>query len=569
MLAQQLGNLDEELARRILDFSEHVAGECEIKAACVSSDHAFGLPSVGKMPLEVLVIIRDYQPRLMNYVKVINDCPVIFVVVDQWVFEKDVERAFLGEALAGELAYPYIPLLNGEYLHLQEVISKRRLVLELLENIVLDFPELSYEIHIKPEYFVYETLLRRARLFPPLIHSLCSLMRKDSKKANVESILHGYQEALEILEKESTISFLNGFVKISREFVDKTRNLQVRFVSSFKIAQKTLFTTMLGVFPKVVTFFSRNRKRLLKLPRFNEMTSNAIRGIEDPQKYLYVPTANGLVPLTSRVDIEGFARCVLAADENAEIKIKQIGGVLNDTYSITASVDGEERKVVVKRFKDWSSFKWFPLTLWTLGTKTFAVLGRSRLERECAINQFLYSKGFNVPKLLYVNHAERLVFMDYVEGENLEKTIQRILNTQNVKVENELDVISRIGEKFAEIHALGVSLGDAKPENIIVGKEGTIYLMDFEQASRNGDQVWDIAEFLYYAGHYVAPLSSSNSIELLSNAFIRGYLRASGKMENVKKAAKPKYTKVFSVFTQPHVMLAISNICRKAETLKE
>jgi hypothetical protein len=31
----------------------------------------------------------------------------------------------------------------------------------------------------------------------------------------------------------------------------------------------------------------------------------------------------------------------------------------------------------------------------------------------------------------------------------------------------------------------------------------------------------------------------------------------------VKKAASARYTKVFSVFTPPHVLLAISSICQK------
>jgi len=35
-------------------------------------------------------------------------------------------------------------------------------------------------------------------------------------------------------------------------------------------------------------------------------------------------------------------------------------------------------------------------------------------------------------------------------------------------------------------------------------------------------------------------------------------------LEVVRAAGKPKYTKVFSVFVLPHVILTISNICRKA-----
>jgi hypothetical protein len=64
-------------------------------------------------------------------------------------------------------------------------------------------------------------------------------------------------------------------------------------------------------------------------------------------------------------------------------------------------------------------------------------------------------------------------------------------------------------------------------------------------------------------GHYVAPLASAEAAEEIAKAFIEGYLQAGGKTENVRKAASPRYTKVFSIFTQPHVMLVLSNLCRK------
>jgi hypothetical protein len=105
-------------------------------------------------------------------------------------------------------------------------------------------------------------------------------------------------------------------------------------------------------------------------------------------------------------------------------------------------------------------------------------------------------------------------------------------------------------------------LGDCKPENFVT-ENGQVFFLDLEQAARNGDKTWDIAEFLYYSGHYCPTLSSSNAASIIAKNFIEGYLEAGGKTENVKKAASPRYTKVFSVFTPPHIILAISNICQK------
>jgi tRNA A-37 threonylcarbamoyl transferase component Bud32 len=523
-----------------------------------------------KATLEVLLIVRGFQPRLMNYLKVFGERSVIILAIDQGVFEMDVKKGFLGEALAGGLIFPYTPLINEEYLHVQEVNLKKRLILELMENLVLDFPELSYELHIKPEYFMYETMLIRTRLFPPMIYNLLNFMRESGEKKNIEKAFRGYLQALEELKKEKSVNFTNGYVKISRSFLERAKSRKTRFTNLFKPAQKTLFTSLLSVFPKIVNLLLQSKEILPKLQGISEENSKIVHQIEDPQRYLCVPTASGLVPLANKVHLKTFARDVLSADKDAEIEIEEIGGVLNDAYLVKILVNGQERKIVVKRFRDWSSFKWFPLTLWTVGTRTFAVLARSRLERECAINQLLYSNGFAVPKLLYVNHAERLIFMEYVEGENLEKIIKRITDSKTAgEMKKNLSIINNVGEKFAEVHALGIALGDTKPENIIIGKNGEVCLLDFEQAARNGDKVWDIAEFLYYAGHYVSPFVGVRSAELIAKAFIEGYLKAGGNVEIVKGAGNPKYTKVFSVFTLPHIIFIISSICRKAGRLKE
>jgi tRNA A-37 threonylcarbamoyl transferase component Bud32 len=568
-LVQHSKPLNQKLSRQILNFCKHVAGSGQITAICVCGDYALGY-SDAKTLVEVSLIIRDFQPRLMNYVKVFDERTIIVCAVDQWVFGRDVDRGFLGEALAGGLIFPYIPLVNEDYLLLEQIKLKKRLIRELLENLVLEFPELSYEIYIKPEYFMYETMLSRARLLPPMIYSLLNFMREDVKAENIERTLHGYLEALKELEKEKVISFSDGYVRISAEFVDKARSRRVRFINLFKPAQKVLFTSLLGIFPKIVSSISQNIEMFPKLQKVDEEDSKVVHEVEDPQRYLFVPTATGLVPLASRMDIEAFARKTLSAGKDAEIEIEEIGGVLNDAYLVKARTDGEERKIVVKRFRDWSSFKWFPLTLWTFGTRTFAVLGRSRLERECAINRLLYSNGFAVPRVLHVSPGERLIFMEYVEGESLEKIIKRIVGLKaGSEMDKELTIINGVGEKFAGVHTLGIALGDTKPENVMVGKNGEIYLLDFEQASRNGDKAWDIAEFLFYAGHYVSPFVGTRPAELIAKAFIKGYLKAGGSSTIVKKAGNPKYTKVFSIFTLPHIIFVISNVCRKADKLEE
>jgi hypothetical protein len=188
----------------------------------------------GRTPVEVLLIIDGFQPRLMNYIKFLGDTAIIVYAVDKWVFERDVEQGFLGEALAIQLVFPYTPLVNAEYLKAEELKLKKRLILEILENLVLDFPELCYDIHIKPEYFMWEALHDRARLFPPIRYTLSNLLVRNIKEEKVQTVMEGFLQALKILEEEKVVASINGYVKISKDFADAVKKRKIRFTNIFK-----------------------------------------------------------------------------------------------------------------------------------------------------------------------------------------------------------------------------------------------------------------------------------------------------------------------------------------------
>jgi len=505
----------------------------------------------------------------MSYFNVLNQRLIVIFAVDQWVFERDVERGFLGEAFAGTLVFPYLALYGKGYFKKQELILKKRLILELLENLILSFPELSYDIRIRPQYFMHEVILNRVRVFPPLAYSISDLNNVAAAKT-FAPVLQGYVEALEQLEIEKKVALSDGFVTIPKKTIVKSQNQKVRFVNLAKNAPRTFFTSFVKVFPQLMTFFSQNSENLLYLQRLILKKGKDIRPyFVDPKKYVFLPTSKGLVSLADRVGIEAFARKVLLGGKDSEIKIEPIGGVLNDVYLIRTNQNGVDKKVLVKRFKDWSGFKWFPLSIWSLGARTFAVLARSRLARECAISELLRCSGLNVPKILHVNNNERLIFMEYIEGEDLSYSIKRIAASNSKdELEKELDKILKVGEIFAIVHSLDVTLGDTKPENVMVSPTGDIYLLDFEQASRSGDKSWDIAEFLYYSGHYLQPLTGNEKAESIAASFIKGYLKGGGEINTIRKSGASKYTRVFSIFTLPSVIIATSNACKKAEQLK-
>jgi hypothetical protein len=112
-----------DLTEFILDFAKHIAGQAKIAAVALVDSYA-AKPSDERAIHAVMVIIHDFQPRLMSYLKHIKNKTLFVFAVDQWVFERDVDRGLLGEAIASKLVFPYIALKGDAYLREEEVALK-------------------------------------------------------------------------------------------------------------------------------------------------------------------------------------------------------------------------------------------------------------------------------------------------------------------------------------------------------------------------------------------------------------------------------------------------------------
>jgi len=550
--------LNESLKERVLELCRDIAGSRQIAAVCLYGPWVCGYADE-KTDVNVLLVLDSFTLRVNTYFESVDGVNFSILTVNRLDFERDVRGGWLGEFFSEKVTAPYEPLKNGEYLRLNEVKIKKRIVSELLKNLILEFPESSHEFLIKKEYFMYEVMMRRARLFPSLTYSFLNMSRRNLRRKNMEAIMEGYLKALDELAKEKIILHSGGYIKITRSHIAAVKRRKSRLPLFLKSIQRIALLHLLSVYSKTVSSLIQDQRIFME----NHRKVNAdglVSRLEDPKKYVLLPTPLGPVSLSDKSGIEDVARKIIPDGELSKIRVKNIGGVLNDVYFLTLTKNGEEQNFVVKRFRDWSNLKWLSLTLWSFGTTSFAVLGQSRLEKEYAINTFLHSKGFPVPKIFYISPQKRLIFEEFIEGEELVETIKRIISSN--KAANDVALVKEVGRKIAEAHSLGVSLGDCKPENFIVTKD-EIVLLDLEQATRDGNQAWDIAEFLYYSGHYSPPMSSTNAASIIARNFIEGYLEAGGKKETVKKAASARYTKVFSVFTPPHVLLAISNVCQK------
>ena len=548
----------------ILALCRSVAGNRPIVAACLYGPTVSGYGREG-VSLDILLILKGFGSRIRTCEKKMGVRNVLILTVDQGAFQRDVSAGWLGEIAADKLLIPYEPLINGDYLWRQEVALKKRVAWELLEGLILEFPELSHELTIQQEYFMYEDQMKRAKLFPLVAYRFLNVFQKGIRQRNAETIMKGYREALGKLCDEEWITLSNDAVRVTPGLVDAIRKKKIRIPIFLRAVQRTALLHVFSTLPRMLASMTAEVAIYSETNPTVSETEDVSKSLEDPREHVFMSTHFGLVPLSDATDIEEFAMKTIPGANRVSVVTKEIGGVLNSIYLLTLRTDHEQQKIIVKKFRDWAGFKWFPLALWAVGTKSFAVLGKSRLEREYALNQYLLSKGLAVPQILHISPKQHLVFQEFVEGKTLAETIKSAVSEQGGRSE-ELELVKEAGRQIAKIHQLGVGLGDCKPENIVVAKDGRLFFIDLEQSSRDGDPPWDVAEFLYYSGHYVPPLATTEKIETVTDAFIEGYLEAGGSKEAVSRAASPRCTKVFSIFTQPHVMLAISNICRKVKS---
>ncbi len=503
---------------------------------------------------DVLLILESYANRLRYNYRRLNGVYAAILAVDRQLIETDVKRGQLGDFVAGRLLSPYIPLKNPDYLQRLEVDVKRRVAEEEIRELIIEYGELARGLVVKPAYVALARMRKRARVYPPIAYSYANMLREDLRERNMGAILRGYECALENLAEEGIVALSGDSVTVRDPYVDcvLSKRALEKVVSVVELSRRALYSYVthgragrisLEIMAKEVS--SKLRRELRAMPSHSEL--------EDPKNHLFLKTASGLVNLSERASI---IEAVKKLSGGERVTISPLAGALNEVYMVKANAE----PLVAKRFTDWFTFKWLYLNLAALGTRAFQLSGRERLANEYGTNRILAENNIPVPAILYVNPEDRLLIERYVEGKNILDHVRHAFNAERLSNEQR-DVALDLGKAVARIHALNVSIGDCKPENFIRGIDGTIYTLDLEQGAKMGDTAWDVAEFLYFSGHYTRRVTAG--IHQFVSEFMRGYCEL-GKAEVLKKAASLGYSKAFLVWTPMPVIRQISELLRKA-----
>lgn len=237
--------------------------------------------------------------------------------------------------------------------------------------------------------------------------------------------------------------------------------------------------------------------------------------------------------------------------------MKRVAGVLNSAYVAKFKVDGREFKIFVKKYLDWTDFKWFAAWLWAIGVKNFSLLASIRMSNEIYFVNKLLELGFNAAEILHVNWPRKILFQKFVEGKNLVNVLTSGPDPMGLEEKSR-----RVGELLGRLHRHGISMGDCNPFNVIFSDGGEIYLVDLEQCTYDGSFSWDLAEILFYTCHYL----DADLAERFGCSLVEGYLKE-GRVDDVVEAMDLKYSRIFLPLTPPWIQARVRDaIMRKIKS---
>jgi tRNA A-37 threonylcarbamoyl transferase component Bud32/predicted nucleotidyltransferase len=537
------------LHKDIIATCNEIAKTTEIVAITLYGSRASGYAREDS-DYDILLILKEY-PEGVQYNYITHDqLQLAILIVDQHILELDVTQGTLGDFVSGRFLTPLIPLFNPDYIHKIEVETKKRFAQEDLEDLVIEYGDLSRVLFIHPEYLVLARMEKRARAYPPLRYSYINMLHTDRRRENMQIILTGFFKALQDLQASSIIKFDGDHILLTHGFVDKilSYKLRNRVVNFVNLSKNTFQSYLTHGRAGKVSLEIVAKELSSKLKREFQIAFNK-QEIEDPKNYLFLKTETGISNLNKQ---DAIIKTLKRLKGNHAFEVQPLAGALNEVHLVT--VKGE--KLVVKKFTDWFTFKWFILNAAVYGTKIFSLSGKTRLSNEYVTNQLLFENKIPTPEIISISLEERLLVLKFIEGKLASEIVTEAFNAETLTFEDQSNVFE-IGQLVAKIHKLNITLGDCKPENFVIRDDGRLFVLDLEQSERFGDKKWDIAEFLYFSGHFGTTLTGG--FQQFVREFIRGY-SAEGDQQILIDAAGFHYTRIFLAWTPLPILRGISKM---------
>ncbi len=515
----------------------------EMASALVGESKVSGLAAYGSKvagyarpdsDYDIIVVSKRFREGV-RYRYVDSPVAASALVVDEHVLNQDATSSFLGEFVVGRLLNVYEPIANPELFAAVELEYKRRVLIEALLELSSDYGEFGRHLTVPYDFFLFDKLHKRAAIYPPALYSYVHTYTCPMGEENKALSVVGFRAAAESLQPRGFLTATPEGVKMNPEKMKADAFTQFHSMFSLTtrgVAQYAAHGYAGRVRPQVFS-----REALSKLRRMREAPP-PFRPLEEPRSLLRLE--EGTVIPDASLLVKELAK--LLGFETYSTTEKDIGEPYSTTRVLTFRDASREKAVVVKNYTDVRSLKWALLGVWASTANKFSTSPISRMDREYGMTLRLRGMGVVVPTILAVAPAERILVKDFIPGPTLSSVINALFKGGADGMEH----VSAYGEVLSKVHGQGIALGDSKPSNVIVSKEG-LCLTDLEQAYQGGDQAWDIAEFIFYT----AKLSNrEDAMKKVALAFLESYAK-SGDRAKISKAKGQKYFGPFRPFLTP------------------
>ncbi|MGA2663705.1 MAG: hypothetical protein ABSF83_02000 [Nitrososphaerales archaeon] len=492
---------------------------------------------------DIIVSSRSFGGRV-RYKYVDEPLKASALVVRDELFLSDARKASLGEFVSGRLLNVHLPLVNPGFAREAEVESKKRIIAEAIYELSSQNGEFSQDLLIPLDYFLFDKLHKRALIYPPVLYSYIKTYTCPSAPKNRASSLDGFRAAAGLLAGQGFFELEDDVVRLSSE---KLRGRSfAKLLALFNLTARGVRQYAVHGYAGRVRLSVVRDEAFSKVKRMQQKVEPPAE-LEHPKELLKLE--EGVVVSRTPEMIQALAN--KAGFSTYTHRSKSLGEVYSTARMVTISggdgIDGGQVGYVFKYFADIRSMKWALLNVWAPRMK-FSMSPQARMHREYDAALRIRRSGVMTPRVAAAAIDDRVLAKEFVDGKLLSKFIEETLKGSAP----EPLYVRECGVALGRMHGTGFALGDAKAENIVV-KDGALYFTDLEQAVEGGDQPWDIAEFLYYAGKLSL---REDAMRTVANAFLDGYVEANGR-ENVARAKASKYLAPFRPLIIPQVLKAI------------
>ena len=204
-------NQDKEKERIIRIINKVVKG-LDIEAICMYGSRIAGYANE-KSDYDVIVVINNYKNKV-RYKYIFDKIEISAIFVDKDSIIRDAKEGNLGEFVIGRLLNPYEVLMNPEFFYKVEIEYKKRIILEQIDRLQIEYRSLSEYLKIPAEFFLFHRLRFRMRIYPPVKYSYIMTYSGKNNSKNVKRSLKGFNEAAKLLQKDNQLRYEKGVVRL-------------------------------------------------------------------------------------------------------------------------------------------------------------------------------------------------------------------------------------------------------------------------------------------------------------------------------------------------------------------